>query len=135
MEWEFKEPKMGDMIRTKIKFYHHYGIFIDEQTVLAFGMPDNSGVDPETIEVLTTDIVTFMHGSTLETAVLDRKERHDRRSPKETVDYALSQLGRKGYHILYNNCEHFANECMFGKSKSSFVDSVRDEIRKKMGKG
>ena len=134
MNWEFKEPKMGDMIRTKIKFYHHYGIFVDEQTVVAFGMPDNSGVDPETIEVLTTDVVTFMHGSTLETAVLDRKERYDRRSPKETVDYAMSQLGRKGYHIL-NNCEHFTNECIFGESKSSFVDSVRDEIRKKMGKG
>ena len=123
------------MVRIKIKFYHHYGIFVDEQTVVAFGMPDNSGVDPETIEVLTTDVMTFMHGSTLETAVLDRKERRDRRSAKETIDYALSQLGRKGYHILYNNCEHFANECVFGESRSSFVDSVRDEIRKKMGKG
>ena len=134
MEWEFKEPQTGDMIRTKIKFYHHYGIFVDEQTVVAFGMPDNSGVDPETIEVLTTDVVTFMHGSMLETAVLDRKECHKRRSVKETVDYAMSQLGRKGYHILYNNCEHFANECIFGEAKSSFVDSVRDEIRKKMSK-
>ncbi len=135
MNWEFKEPQLGDIVRTKIKFYHHYGIFIDEQRVVAFGLPDNSGIDPETIEVLTTDVVTFMHGSTLETAVLDRSERRQRRSPKETAEYALSQVGRKGYHILHNNCEHFANECVFGESKSSFVDSVRDEIRKKLGRG
>ncbi len=135
MKWEFKEPKSGDMVRTKIKFYHHYGVFIDEQRVIAFGMPDNTGVDPEKIEVVQTDITTFMHGSTLETAVLDRNERHRRRSPKSTVEYALSQLGRKGYHILYNNCEHFANECVFGEASSSFVDSVRDEIRKKLGRG
>ncbi len=135
MQWEFKEPKMGDIVRIKIKFYHHYGIFIDESRVVAFGMPDNTGVDPETIEVLETDVVTFMHGSTLETAVLDRDEKRQRRSPKKTVEYAVSQLGRKGYHILYNNCEHFANECVFGEARSNFVDSVRDEIRKKMGRG
>ena len=134
MQWEFKEPQMGDIVRIKIKFYHHYGIFIDESRVVAFGMPDNTGVDPETIEVLETDVMTFMHGSTLETAVLNRDEKRQRRSPKETVEYAVSQLGRKGYHILYNNCEHFANECVFGEARSNFVDSVRDEIRKKMGR-
>lgn len=134
MQWEFKEPQMGDIVRIKIKFYHHYGVFIDENRVVAFGMPDNTGVDPETIEVLETDVTTFMHGSTLETAVLNRDEKRQRRSPEETVEYAVSQLGRKGYHILYNNCEHFANECVFGEARSNFVDSVRDEIRKKMGR-
>ncbi len=134
MEWQFKEPKLGDMVRVKIKFYHHYGIFIDEQRIVAFGMPDNTGLDPETIEVVVTDVVTFMHGSTLETAVLRGAERRERRSAKDTVEYALNQVGRKGYHIFRNNCEHFANECVFGESRSHFVDSVRDEIRQKLTK-
>ena len=60
----------------------------------------------------------------------DRKEKKKQRKPKEVVAYARSKIGMRGYNILYNNCEHFANECVFGKAKSSTVDDVRDEIEK-----
>lgn len=130
MEWSVNEPKLGDMIRTKVKFYYHYGIYIDDQTVVQFGMPDNTGVDPDTIAVLTTDIDTFNQGL-VETAVLSKEEKRKRRSGEKTAEYALSQLGRKGYNILHNNCEHFANECMFGETKSHLLDGFRDMIRKK----
>lgn len=133
MEWVAETPKRGDMIRTKVRFYYHYGIFVDEGCVVQFGMPDNAGVDPETIAVLTTDIDTFMNGAIPETARLSAAERKKRRSPEETVEYALSKLGTKGYNILHNNCEHFANECLFGEAKSSFVDAVREKIRLKKG--
>ena len=134
MQWVADTPKAGDMVRVKVKFYHHYGIFVDEQTVVQFGLPDNSGMEPEEIAVLTTDIQTFLQGGFLERAKLDRKERSLRRSPEETVAYALSKVGTKGYHILDNNCEHFANECLFREARSSFVEDVRAKIREKLQK-
>ena len=133
MEWSVKEPKPGDMIRTKVKFYYHYGIYINDNTVVQFGMPDNTGVDPDTIAVLTTNIDTFNQG-TVETALLSREEAKRLRKPQQTADYALSQLGRTGYNILHNNCELFANECMFGETKSHLLDGFRDMIRKKAKK-
>lgn len=136
MEWTADAPKRGDMIRTKVRFYHHYGIFVDENCVVQFGLPDNTGVDPDTIAVLTTDMDTFMHGGIPETARLSAAERKKRRSPERTVEYALSKVGTTGYNILHNNCEHFANECLFGEAKSSFLDDVREKIRiKKERKG
>lgn len=134
MEWVTDTPKPGDMVRVKVKFYHHYGIFIDEATVVQFGLPDNSGTEPEDIAVLTTDIPTFLAGGFLETAKLDRRERSLRRNPEETAAYALSKVGTKGYHILNNNCEHFANECLFREARSSFVEDVRAKIREKLQK-
>ena len=36
--------------------------------------------------------------------------------------------------ILHNNCEHFVNECAFGKSNSRFLDDVREKLRQKLKK-
>ena len=134
MEWTSEAPKRGDMIRVKVRFYYHYGIYADDACVIQFGMPDNAGVDPETIAVLTTDIDTFVIGGDPQTAKLSAAERRNRRSAEETVAYALSKVGTKGYNILHNNCEHFANECLFGEARSSFLDSVRAHIRSKTKK-
>ena len=131
MNWTQDPPKYGDMIRIKVSFYHHYGIFVDENTVIQFGLPDNSGTPADEICVMTTDIATFANGQFVETAKLDRQEKKKARAPKETVAMALSRLGERGYNILNNNCEHFATDCVFGE-RSSFLDDVRSKIRKQL---
>ena len=45
----------------------------------------------------------------------------------------LAKAREKGYNILNNNCEHFANECYFGEKKS-FLDEVREKIRHTLNK-
>ncbi len=134
MKWTADMPKCGDIIRVKVKFYHHYGIFVDEDCVVQFGMPDNTGVNPDDIEVITTNIDTFRNGGAVETAAFSVLERMKKQSSEKIVETALSRIGEKGYNILHNNCEHFVNECVFGEAESGFLDSVRQEIRKKIGK-
>ena len=134
MEWVIKEPKKGDIIRTKVKFYHHYGIFVDEDNIIQFGFRDNSGVDPETIEVISTDIKTFCEGIPFETAELSPMERLKRKSVSEIIKTARASIGEKGYNILHNNCEHFVNKCVFGEAKSTFLNNTRNEIREKLNK-
>ncbi len=134
MTWTVDAPKIGDIIRTKVNFYYHYGIFADENCVIQFGMPDNTGIDPDTIKVITTDIKTFSNGVTVEKANLSASEKIKRYPPKKSVEIALSRVGETGYNILHNNCEHFVNECVFGESKSTFLDDVRSVIRKRTKK-
>lgn len=43
------------------------------------------------------------------------------RDPEEVVEVALSHLGRKGYKLWANNCEHFASYCKTGKPCSPQV--------------
>ena len=54
--------------------------------------------------------------------------------PEEIVRIALSRLGEGGYDILHNNCEHFVNDCAFGKPTSTFLQDVREKLRAKLGK-
>lgn len=134
MEWTVNSPKSGDIIRTKVTFYHHYGIFINENRIIQFGLPDNVYTPAEEIKVLATDIYTFLQGGELEVGKPTRQELKNMRSPEEIVKLAESRLGQGGYDILHNNCEHFVNECAFGEHNSEFLSSVRNKIRKKLGK-
>ena len=134
MEWTVNSPKSGDIIRTKVTFYHHYGIFINESRIIQFGLPDNVYTPAEEIKVLATDIYIFLQGGELEVGKPTRQELKNMRSPEEIVKLAESRLGQGGYDILHNNCEHFVNECAFGEHNSEFLSSVRNKIRKKLGK-
>ena len=133
MNWAQKEPRYGDIIRVKVKFYYHYGIYADDATVIQFGFPDNTGIPNEEIKVLTTDITTFANGSFIETQELDFREKKARRTPEDAVSIALSRVGEGNYNILNNNCEHFVNECVFGEKKS-FLDDIRRKIRERLRK-
>jgi len=37
------------------------------------------------------------------------------------LEKAESALGRIGYNVIYNNCEHFATDCRYGQSNSRQV--------------
>ncbi len=132
MDWGIDPPKAGDIIRVKVRFYHHYGIYTGEETVVQFGLPDNTGIDPETIKVMESDLADWAQYGPAETAVLTKEEKKKRRAPKEAVAIARSRIGEGGYNILHNNCEHFATDCVLGEKTSNFLDEVRQKIRLKM---
>ena len=134
MTFTERTPRYGDMIRTKVRFYHHYGIYVSDERVIQFGMPDNTGTPNEQIHVMTTDIYTFLNGGTLEVGQPNREERKKMRSAKQVVELAEGRLGETGYDILHNNCEHFVNECVFGEHRCGFLEAAREQLRTKLGK-
>ncbi len=124
MKWKPAECKRGDMIRVRIGTAYHYGVFVGEDEVIAFGYPPlpayaEQNTDPE---VIATDIDTFCCGKIVEKAVPGLFER--RCSPSETISRARSRIGQRGYDLLRNNCEHFAFECVFGIRKSSEEERI-----------
>ncbi len=135
MNWVSEAPTTaGQIIRTKVRFYYHYGIFVSEDEVIQFGLPTDPGRKSEEIKVLASDISTFLNGGEVETAQPTRQELGSMCSREEIVANARARLGAGGYDILHNNCEHFVNECAFRQSKSSFLDNVRATIRSKLKK-
>lgn len=134
MQWTEQAPQFGNIIRVKVHFYHHYGIFASEDRVIQFGLPDDPMRAASDIQVLVTDIDTFLQGGDLEVGVPDSAERKRIRTPKQIVELAESRIGETGYDILHNNCEHFVNDCAFGEHTSNFLQGVREKLRQKLGK-
>ncbi|MBR2865029.1 MAG: hypothetical protein IKC13_01995, partial [Elusimicrobiaceae bacterium] len=83
MEWTCDSPKMGQIIRTRVSFYYHYGIFVSEDEVIQFGLPTDPGKSADQIKVLVSDIYTFLNGGELETAQPTLAEKKTMRKPEE----------------------------------------------------
>lgn len=127
MNWWPTTCKPGDMIRVHIGSIEHYGIFVSEEEVIQFGLPPipEYRKPDEEIVVLSTDIDTFSCGNIVEVAEYDKKEAKKAFPKKKTVELAKGRLGESGYNFIHNNCEHFANECVFGIKRSSQEENAR----------
>ena len=131
MKWELIEPSRGDIIRIKAGNIYHYGVYVSDSEVIQFGVAPNQrgAITDSEVEVLVTDVDTFINGEFLEVGVLDKKEQRSRVPVEKTVEMARGRLGERGYNILYNNCEHFATECVLGERKCDQADTVRNFFR------
>ncbi len=131
--WDVSEPYPGAMIRINAGLYYHYGIFTGDDEVVEFGRASDAVGNPDDIRVLRSSIDSFMScGGFLEVRKYSRAERRKKRSDKDIVRCALSRVGEGGYNILHNNCQHFANECVFGYKGNTQIDELRTEINKKI---
>ena len=131
MKWITKAPCFGDMVRVKFGHMYHYGIYVSDADVVQFGLHPYaiSNARHEDIAVISTNIEEFLFGGDLEACEFNEAEMTKKRTPDAIVAYAKSNLGRKGYNILHNNCEHFASECVFGRAYSSQTEDVRAMFR------
>lgn len=102
----------GDHVYVKRgRRYSHHGIDCGDGTVIHYVGPRAS-----LRRVACTPWAEFA----LDDEVLVRT--YDRRlSPDETLSNAESRLGSAGYHLVRNNCEHFAAWCCTGRAASAQV--------------
>lgn len=134
MIWWQSECKFGDMIRVSFGNFYHYGIFVSEEEVIQFGLPPFGGLlnrKFEDITVCISDIDTFSGGKVVEVATVEKGDKAKRLSPKKTVQRARAKIGEKGYHILHNNCEHFARYCYLGEKRCEVTENVANSWKNK----
>jgi hypothetical protein len=97
--------------------YHHDGIDLGDGTVIHYAA-DPGG--PKATACIRRDTIEVFAGSGIVT-VRPYAEGVD---PETTVSRACSRLGESGYHLVANNCEHFARWCVTGDHSSAQVWAV-----------
>lgn len=125
-EWQYIQPKRGDHIRVqRAGIYSHHGIYVSDDEVIHFtGTEDDSILDWSKCEVIRTNLEQFLRGGTAEVKIYNEDEQDDLYPVEHIVNYARACLGDKGYHLAFNNCEHFANICTLGQFRSRQVERV-----------
>lgn len=140
--WVQKKPAKGDHIRVlRIGgLYAHHGVYVSDEEVIHFtGQDDDSILDWSKCEVIKTNLAAFLKGGILEVKEYTDDEFQDLYAPEQIVIYARSCIGEKGYHLAFNNCEHFANVCTLGRFRSRQAERVllgkmpNEEDNKRMG--
>ncbi|MGM9971221.1 MAG: lecithin retinol acyltransferase family protein [Anaeroplasmataceae bacterium] len=123
--WVNKKPVYGDHIKVDRGLYSHHGIYVSDDCVIQFAsLIPGRETDPESASICETSLEQFLKGQELLVREYTEDEALKKRSPQDIVAYAKSKLGTKGYDIINNNCEHFANECVFGEKRSEQVDNI-----------
>ena len=119
-------PQAGDLLRVHrkikgfIKPYYHYGIAVDENTVIHFtALNSDLGEDGEPKKIIISSLSRFLLGDTLEVWA----PYNSPYKPEEVVERARSYIDsaifrRKKYNFVTNNCEHFARYVYYGKVTS-----------------
>lgn len=107
----------GDLISVQCRrglfTYLHYGIEIGDGTVVHLATEAN-GCD---MSVQRVSMEEFSNGATVCVETVEPS------LPDSTVvASALGAVGRKGYHLVIGNCEHFARLIKTGNGKSVQVD-------------
>jgi hypothetical protein len=97
--------------RRRYSRYSHHGIDCGDGTVIHYAG------EPRTVRrVERSSLAHFAGGA----EVLVRAHRRGL-PPAEVVAKAESRLGSVGYHLVWNNCEHFATWCSTGSRGSKQV--------------
>lgn len=99
----------------------HHGIDIGDGSVIhlapksgsRIALRDNSGQ----FSVRKDTLVEFARGKPIR-----QVEYAFRLAIEQTIELAEGYVGRTGYHILDNNCEHFATYCATGKCGSRQIE-------------
>lgn len=97
--------------------YQHHGIGIENGLVVHFNYLQGEHV------IHIVNYHEFSRGS--EIKLIPYKTRFDL---LQVRNRALNNIGRSGYDLFENNCEHFATWCLAGIKESIQVDQIRNAI-------
>jgi hypothetical protein len=110
----------GDHIRVWRGSYYHHGIFVGHNVVVHFTDVRNSKA---AASIRQCTVSEFASGGRIE------RVRYSRCLPAgDVVGRALGGLGRNGYNVFSNNCEHFARWCKTGQHASEQVQRAHASV-------
>lgn len=96
--------------------YSHHGINCGDGTVIDFA---GQGGGKSTAVIRRVALVEFAQGVPVRTRIYGSCY-----GPEVVVARAVSMIGRSGYDLFSNNCEHFATWCVTGEHSSAQVEAV-----------
>jgi hypothetical protein len=124
-QWAYKKPVRADHLRVfreGIVSYNHHGIYVSDKEVIHFTGRDGDNITGSNNQVIKTNIAEFLKGGVLEVKVYNSDEIADLYPPDVIVHHARSSIGKMGYNVIFNNCEHFTNWCTLGRFKSRQIE-------------
>ena len=101
----------GAHLVTPRGWYEHHGIYVGEGRVVHYAGYCH-GLHTGPVEEVSLEAFRAGHALAVRAHVAARY------TPAELVERARSRIGERRYHLLANNCEHFCEWAIMGKSSS-----------------
>lgn len=110
--------RRGDHLRAGYpRGAHHDGIYLGDGDVIHLTGAPRGGKAGAQVRLDTLAVFAAARPVTI-------RPYADNHDPDAIIARAMSRLGDGGYHLLFNNCQHFARWCATGDHVSEQVESV-----------
>ncbi len=127
---EFTDLARGDHVFVWRRFgavpFQHHAIDCGDGSAAHFSDGDGGiagpGLRPDQFAISRIDLERLTRAGRAQLHIVQHQGIES--DEDEIVERALSQLGRRGYNLLYDNCEHFARWCVTGKAHSVQVSTA-----------
>jgi len=118
-------PSRGDLLRVNRGIYYHYGIYFENDFVFQFAGEDSDSIgNTDNVMVRISPLKTFLKDGILEIYEFNEEEKKNTYPIEERITRAKLELGHKGYDLISNNCEDFANRCVYINPPKDQADKV-----------
>jgi Lecithin retinol acyltransferase len=107
----------GDHLCVSRGYLWHHGLYVGAGEVIHVASADSGGKASASIR--RANLAEFAQGDAVK-----RLDYGSRLTADESVERAEASLGRGGYHLTANNCEHFVTWCVTGRHSSAQVENV-----------
>ena len=114
---------LGAHLTSPRRGYLHHGVYAGNGRVIHYGGFSRFLVS-RPVEEVTLETFTLGRGLAVKPWVAPRFD------GVQAVERARSRIGENRYRLLSNNCEHFAEWCIGGQSRSSQVDAWMGAVKK-----
>lgn len=109
--------------------FQHHGVDLGDGTAVHFTDGEDGvagpGQSPERMVIRRTALDSVLRQGRDACHIVE----HRRRLPADAaVERAISQIGRRGYHLVFDNCEHFAWWCVVGEDDSRQVSAACERL-------
>lgn len=121
MEHNFKP---GDVIfarRWRMGFvtYRHFGVYVGDDKVVNYQGDPEDETNPEKARIILSTLDQFANGDKVKADRVRKNPLPDEETVRRAMSFIGTGLGE--YSLVFNNCEHFANFCKYGKKISRQV--------------
>jgi hypothetical protein len=114
---------LGAHLTSPRRGYLHHGVYAGNGRVIHYGGFSRLFTSTP-VEEVSMDEFTLGHGYAVKPWV----------APKflgeQVIERARSRIGENSYRLLSNNCEHFAEWCISGRSRSLQVDALKARAKR-----
>ena len=126
---EIQNLQKGSHIRVKYDKYYHHGIYMGNNEIVHFFGDDEFDIYSKNLTIKKTIFDLFKNNKEAELKIYNEYESSLLLPKEEILKNATNLIGRKDYDILFNNCEHFAYFCTFGKRKSYYQQLITEKSK------
>lgn len=127
-----KQPIKGDHIRVErsflgVKKYTHHGIYVSDNVV--YHLDGEKAIWKwKNAKPSCTTLAKFLNGGAVEVREYTPEQQTKKQDVSTIIDNAEKLYNNrdkiKGYHLLWNNCECFANSCVYFKDLEESIKKI-----------